>query len=565
MEVIRSNFREVLSELDKVLKEASFLCIDTEFTGLNTGPDATAFDTPAQYYSKIRSGSMDFLLVQFGLSVFSFDKESNKYNQQSYNFYVFPRPLNRGAFDCRFVCQASSIAFLANQGFDFNKLFNHGIPYMTKNEEEKLQKKLEERQRIREEGLDIVPIPDHDKPQIEEICSKIEEFINSEAEELSVDRCNGFIRRLVHQESRRRWPKKVNLEFKSDGPGQTIVITKTGTKEEEEKKEAEKREKEKQELEEAVGLSALLRKIANSGKLIVGHNMLLDLCHIIRQFFNPLPEKYSEFKALVHGLFPRILDTKVISQSPPFKDKMSFSSLQILLETLSKPPFSIPEVVPVKDRSYSTSCEKCHEAGYDAYMTGLCFISMSNHLGSLENPPIDTVLSDSPLLNPFVNKLIIARLKDVPYINLAGKDPNPSRDHVFHLSFPREWKMSDITQLFNPYGGVFVSWLSDTSAYVSLNKRDQTKTVLKNVLNTDAFTIKKYAEHQVSTELQTSTQVLRKRKLNSDGETSPKNGTEKKDEDGWEVVQAKRRRNRKFEPTEKKETQEKAFVENDKW
>ena len=94
--------------------------------------------------------------------------------------------------------------------------------------------------------------------------SKIEEFINSEAEELSIDRCNAFIRRLVHQESRRRWPKKVNLDFKSDGLGQTILVTKTGTKEEEEKKEVERREKENQELEEAVGLSVLLRKIANS-------------------------------------------------------------------------------------------------------------------------------------------------------------------------------------------------------------------------------------------------------------------------------------------------------------
>lgn len=44
------------------------------------------------------------------------------------------------------------------------------------------------------------------------------------------------------------------------------------------------------------------------GKLIVGHNMLLDLCHVIRQFFNPLPETYSEFKALVHGLFPKYIN-----------------------------------------------------------------------------------------------------------------------------------------------------------------------------------------------------------------------------------------------------------------
>lgn len=72
------DFQDVMTELDKVLEEASFLCIDTEFTGLNVGPDTSPFDTPAQYYTKIRSGSMNFLLVQFGLSVFTFDHETKK-------------------------------------------------------------------------------------------------------------------------------------------------------------------------------------------------------------------------------------------------------------------------------------------------------------------------------------------------------------------------------------------------------------------------------------------------------------------------------------------------------
>jgi len=29
---------------------------------------------------------------------------------------------------------------------------------------------------------------------------------------------------------------------------------------------------------------------------------------------------------------------------------------------------------------------------------------------------------------------------------------NPSRDHVFHLTFPKEWKHADISQLFSPFG-----------------------------------------------------------------------------------------------------------------
>lgn len=75
-----ADFQDVLAELDDILKKATFLAIDGEFTGLNSGPDANAYDTPAQYYAKLRSGSMDFLLVQFGLAVFTFNSENNKYD-----------------------------------------------------------------------------------------------------------------------------------------------------------------------------------------------------------------------------------------------------------------------------------------------------------------------------------------------------------------------------------------------------------------------------------------------------------------------------------------------------
>ncbi|XP_076248460.1 poly(A)-specific ribonuclease PARN isoform X2 [Calliopsis andreniformis] len=518
---------------------------------------------------------MDFLLVQFGLSVFTFDTETLKYSQRSYNFYVFPRPLHRAAPDSRFMCQASSISFLASQGFDFNKLFNMGIPYLTMSEEEKLVKRLEERQKARDEVPELIPISDADRPQIEEICTRIDEFISSDAEELTIDKCNAFIRRLVHQEVRVRWPNKLRVERKQNCSGPSLVVQRSGTKEEEEQKDAERKEREMSEIKQAVGLSTLLRKIADSGKLIVGHNMLLDLCHIIHKFFGPLPESYLEFKSLVHSLFPRILDTKILCQSQQFRESVPSSNLNVLLETVSKSPFKVPEIKSVDGRSYSTLTEKCHEAGYDAYITGICFISLCNYLGSLHKPEIPLVLADSPLLNPFVNKLLIARLKDFPYINLVGKDPNPSRDHVFHITFPKEWKHNDISQLFSPFGGVYVSWLSDTSAYVALNRRDQATSVMKSLSKTNTYSIQKYIEHQASLEANNTGE--RKRKLSSSESVTTKkeensvamSGVKRtQDEDGWEVATGKRHRKRKdhadVEATRGPE-KKKTFAEANSW
>jgi poly(A)-specific ribonuclease len=77
------------------------------------------------------------------------------------------------------------------------------------------------------------------------------------------------------------------------------------------------------------------------GKLVIGHNMLLDICHVINQCYFPLPEDYSEFKEMVSSLFPKLLDTKYMSNLPPFKDQISSNILGHLYKTLSEKPFEM--------------------------------------------------------------------------------------------------------------------------------------------------------------------------------------------------------------------------------
>ena len=49
-------------------------------------------------------------------------------------------------------------------------------------------------------------------------------------------------------------------------------------------------------LSDAAGFSRVIEKISCSKKLVVGHNMLLDLGHTVNQFISPLPETLPEFK-----------------------------------------------------------------------------------------------------------------------------------------------------------------------------------------------------------------------------------------------------------------------------
>lgn len=72
------------------------------------------------------SGSA-FCITQLGLSFFTIDT-MGAYTAKTFNIYLFPAPFEQ--YDRRFLSQASSLAFLAQQGFDFNTCIRDGVPYM---------------------------------------------------------------------------------------------------------------------------------------------------------------------------------------------------------------------------------------------------------------------------------------------------------------------------------------------------------------------------------------------------------------------------------------------------
>ena len=92
---------------------------------------------------------------------------------------------------------------------------------------------------------------------------------------------------------------------------------------------------------------------------------------------------------------------------------------------------------------------------------------------------------------------------DISYINLAAEDIVPYRSHVFHLTFPAEWKTADIIHLFSPFCHVFVSWIDDTSAFVSLKEKDWANQILPTLQTRAAnntFTIQTYQDFLKSKE-----------------------------------------------------------------
>uniref|UniRef100_A0A2K5VR62 Poly(A)-specific ribonuclease PARN n=1 Tax=Macaca fascicularis TaxID=9541 RepID=A0A2K5VR62_MACFA len=451
---------------------------------------------------------MDFLLFQFGLCTFKYDYTDSKYITKSFNFYVFPKPFNRSSPDVKFVCQSSSIDFLASQGFDFNKVFRNGIPYLNQEEERQLREQYDEK-RSQANGAGAlsyvspntskcpVTIPEDQKKFIDQVVEKIEDLLQSEENKnLDLEPCTGFQRKLIYQTLSWKYPKGIHVEtLETEKKERYIVISKVD-EEERKRREQQKHAKEQEELNDAVGFSRVIHAIANSGKLVIGHNMLLDVMHTVHQFYCPLPADLSEFKEMTTCVFPRLLDTKLMASTQPFKDIINNTSLAELEKRLKETPFSPPKVESAEGfPSYDTASEQLHEAGYDAYITGLCFISMANYLGSFLSPPKIHVSARSKLIEPFFNKLFLMRVMDIPYLNLEGPDLQPKRDHVLHVTFPKEWKTSDLYQLFSAFGNIQISWIDDTSAFVSLSQPEQVKIAVNTSKYAESYRIQTYAEY----------------------------------------------------------------------
>ncbi|NXW26919.1 PARN ribonuclease, partial [Phaetusa simplex] len=509
---IPADFKDNLSKVCEAIEESDFLAIDGEFSGISDGPSVSAltngFDTPEERYQKLKKHSMDFLLFQFGLCTFKYDQTEEKYIMKSFNFYIFPKPFNRSSPDIKFVCQSSSIDFLANQGFDFNKVFRNGIPYLNQEEERQLREQYDEK-RSQANGAGSlayispnatkcpVTIPEDQKKFIEKVVEQIEDLLkNEENESLELEPCTGFQRKLIYQTLSWKYPKGIHVEtLESDKKERYIVISKVN-EEERKRREQQKQAKEQEELNDAVGFSRVVHAITNSGKLVIGHNMLLDVMHTIHQFCCPLPDDLSEFKEVTSCVFPRLLDTKLMASTQPFKEIINNTSLAELEKRLKEVPFSPPKVESAEGfPSYDTASEQLHEAGYDAYITGLCFISMANFLGSFLSPPKNHVSARSELIEPFFNKLFLMRVMDIPYLNLEGPDLQPKRDHVLHVTFPKEWKTSDLYQLFSAFGNIQVSWIDDTSAFVSLSQPEQVQIAVNTSRYAESYRIQTYAEY----------------------------------------------------------------------
>lgn len=340
------------------------------------------FDTPKDRYQKLKESSEKFLAIQLGISAFKYNRDEHKFSASTYTFHLFPRPFPK--LDFRFMCQSTSVEFLCNYHFDFNKLFYEGISFLNEEDEKELLKQLKGRSLF--EGLER-DLSYLEEEIIQDYCSKIAAWNVSAEEdgELMLDMKNAgtIICYFVHQEARRRF--KNLWTFYVDQYNIKVKKVKSAERDQLECTSDDLSKLTNHVFNSILGFSKLFKELKQLKKPIVGHNLLLDLIMIYKQFVKPLPSSYEEFKKEIHEIFPVIYDTKTISfvlrDKLKREDSWRSNALNSLYDYFTKGHgATVVLYLPTVELQpeFNLDSKSFHESGFDSFCTGSCFIKMAH-------------------------------------------------------------------------------------------------------------------------------------------------------------------------------------------
>ncbi|TMW95940.1 hypothetical protein EJD97_008138 [Solanum chilense] len=438
--VTKSNFESALKDLRGLLRDADFVAVDLEMTGVTSAPWRESFDYDRYdiSYLKVKDSAEKFAVVQFGVCPFRWDPHKQSFIAHPHNFYIFPRQEIPGSNQSReFLCQTTSLNFLAKYQFDFNLCIREGISYLSRSQEKEALERISSI--YMDESSDSVfgLSEDADFPLVrmadvlfaERMKNTIREWrdsllskgsSSSEIKQISTDPSQRFQMvffktrpgialsdftsrqlRVIKAVTKKHFKDLayIRVAGESTSPQQLIVYTDSNDDRDLLMKEVKDglRKDAEMKVESAVGFRHVIDLLSSEQKLIIGHNCFLDVAHMYSKFIGPLPSTAEDYVSSLQKLFPTIVDTKILlnangvfrqtlnksntSLSRAFVSICPHIALGIKTSSLADRPCVEVEVQVDEKRSSNWNSGAKHEAGYDAFMTGCIFAQACNHLG----------------------------------------------------------------------------------------------------------------------------------------------------------------------------------------
>lgn len=402
MDVDRFNYWQWLPLILQAISKAQYISLDLEMSGIATqkADHTTLAASLQQLYKNAKAAAQTYNILQVGLTCISWDDTA-----QAYVLKTFNAPLALGVvggdrysdqlsskLDRQIGFSSQTITFLQTNSFKFSHVFDKGIPYLSAREaahgdlQAFLGDKAEDHEHINPRNYALQT--DH---FYRDMRSRIQAWISQQAFCLHPQnplrltnpyhgRFHRFQKQLVRQLVQTEFPGykvqgrdgSLHLEVTRDlGPNpytkglrRTAVAKQYGFTH---VWAALTGQSFAAKIDQGLvatppnELSAYEQRIQSNRPVIVGHNMLWDLCFLVQAFEGQLPDTLEDFQRLLRHRMPRIVDTKYLCTRGHHEMMPDFNLEQYFVEAQRE---NLPLVLP--DVLYSGDKPAIHEAGYDS-------------------------------------------------------------------------------------------------------------------------------------------------------------------------------------------------------
>lgn len=365
MDVNRTTFWHRLPEIIETISLSKAVSIDLEMSGISKKQSEERENpTLKQKYEDARQAAETFAILQVGLTCILWEEAEASYVTKTFNFPLTPGFLGGDSISNelatkieREICFSSkTIAFLQANNFNLSHVLNHGVPYLSAAEANDIRgSAFVEKKSSVEAHIDISKCPHETQKFYKTIESEIQTWISArmfqenrsntlKLENPYEGRFHRFQKRLIHQLVETKFSG--HRAYSKNG-SRYMEITR---RDPEADTNARGRAMDKRlkaiarqtgfrhiwdalcgghftsliDAELIVGndaeLTVALRKsfwecetrLREKRPIVVGHNMLWDLCFLFRTFQGRLPESVDAFQKLVGEKMPKIVDTKYL-------------------------------------------------------------------------------------------------------------------------------------------------------------------------------------------------------------------------------------------------------------
>lgn len=464
MEITCKNYYKQEKELLNLIETSDYISFDLEMTGIENDKNNSLLDTPEYRYSKYKKSSEKYSIIQLGLSFFKLITNPNIYHKQiiyecrPYNLYLFPNAKDlKEISEDEMQLEVKCMHFNKKGKIDLNKWINDGIQYLNKKQYKELYKNIIENN-INNENfhMDITCLKQKDLDLSEKIMENIKNnYINNGNIYKTNYVISCFPKYLLYY-IKKNLPNNLYFQENSKFNNKSYCTLVIGYKTKEEKDKLFKNDviNQLKELNHKKGVKKLIeslfnnislgdeditendinkiknKNLTNKKKILIGHNMSLDIMYIISKLGDGLPYDYTSFKKMLNNKI-EIYDTKFlfeeIKNSNFNKNNLNIKNIKSTLDNMYPYLFStFDETIKIKIKPNEDLFKEgsYHSAGYDSFVTGACFLYMKNSMKKFDNEFLEKNKNQIYIMNSLYKSININKDKDEYIMDNSNNEEN---------------------------------------------------------------------------------------------------------------------------------------------